>query len=68
MNESSKTEGSNSSKEHECPHCASTFTERVAAFPFCSERCRLLDLGAWAREDYVIAGGQPASTDELEEA
>ena len=24
-------------------------------FPFCSERCRLLDLGNWASERYVIA-------------
>ncbi len=24
-------------------------------FPFCSERCRLLDLGAWASEEYVIS-------------
>jgi endogenous inhibitor of DNA gyrase (YacG/DUF329 family) len=24
-------------------------------FPFCSERCRLLDLGAWAAEKYVIS-------------
>jgi endogenous inhibitor of DNA gyrase (YacG/DUF329 family) len=22
--------------------------------PFCSERCRLLDLGAWASEDYAV--------------
>jgi endogenous inhibitor of DNA gyrase (YacG/DUF329 family) len=25
--------------------------------PFCSERCKLLDLGAWASEKYVIPGG-----------
>jgi endogenous inhibitor of DNA gyrase (YacG/DUF329 family) len=24
--------------------------------PFCSERCRLIDLGAWADEGYSIAG------------
>lgn len=28
--------------------------------PFCSDRCRLIDLGAWAAEDYKIAG-KPAS-------
>jgi endogenous inhibitor of DNA gyrase (YacG/DUF329 family) len=22
--------------------------------PFCSERCRLLDLGRWASEDYAV--------------
>ena len=24
-------------------------------FPFCSERCRLLDLGNWASEKYIIS-------------
>jgi uncharacterized protein len=23
-------------------------------FPFCSERCRIIDLGNWATEKYVI--------------
>jgi endogenous inhibitor of DNA gyrase (YacG/DUF329 family) len=23
-------------------------------FPFCSDRCRLIDLGRWLREDYRI--------------
>jgi hypothetical protein len=26
------------------------------AFPFCSERCKLLDLGKWLSEDYRIPG------------
>jgi endogenous inhibitor of DNA gyrase (YacG/DUF329 family) len=26
-----------------------------ADFPFCSERCRLLDLGNWAAERYVVS-------------
>lgn len=31
--------------------------DHKAAFaPFCSERCRLLDLGAWLEGDYKIAG------------
>jgi len=24
--------------------------------PFCSDRCRLIDLGAWASEDYQVPG------------
>jgi hypothetical protein len=24
--------------------------------PFCSERCKLIDLGAWAAEEHAIAG------------
>ena len=27
--------------------------------PFCSERCRKLDLGAWASDGYRIAGSAP---------
>ena len=26
-----------------------------AEFPFCSERCRLQDLGNWAAEKYVVS-------------
>jgi uncharacterized protein len=26
-------------------------------FPFCSRRCRLIDLGKWADEEFKIAGG-----------
>ncbi|MGD8452693.1 MAG: DNA gyrase inhibitor YacG [Phycisphaerae bacterium] len=25
-----------------------------AAYPFCSQRCRLVDLGRWLREEYTI--------------
>jgi uncharacterized protein len=30
--------------------------------PFCSERCRLIDLGNWASESYVISSPAPASS------
>jgi endogenous inhibitor of DNA gyrase (YacG/DUF329 family) len=41
-----------------CPHCQREveWSERRPQRPFCSERCRLIDLGAWASEDYRIAG------------
>lgn len=32
--------------------------------PFCSERCRLIDLGAWSNDEYVIEG-EPGSADLL---
>ncbi len=39
-----------------CPICKKpTDSENDADFPFCSERCRLLDLGAWASEKYVVS-------------
>jgi len=31
--------------------------------PFCSERCRLIDLGRWASEEYRLAGEKASSSD-----
>ena len=43
--------------ERQCPHCAHrVIWPDTPTYPFCSERCRLIDLGAWASEDYRIAG------------
>jgi len=41
-----------------CPTCgeASVFEPFNPYRPFCSERCRLIDLGAWAEESYRIPG------------
>jgi len=42
--------------KHRCPICKKpTDSDEHADFPFCSERCRLLDLGAWASEKYVVS-------------
>ena len=27
--------------------------------PFCSERCKQIDLGAWAEEKFIIPGQEP---------
>ena len=39
-----------------CPTCAkqSPFTPENPFRPFCSERCKLIDLGQWATENYRI--------------
>lgn len=37
-----------------CPICRKTVTLGEPFFPFCSERCKLIDLGNWAMEKYVI--------------
>lgn len=39
-----------------CPQCNQTIKYSVTnAFrPFCSERCRMIDLGQWANESYKI--------------
>lgn len=38
-----------------CPTCRKTVTTDNAEFPFCSDRCRLLDLGKWASGEYRIS-------------
>ncbi len=48
-----------------CPQCRQEIVERDTHFPFCSKRCKLLDLGAWASEKYRIAA---VETDESEDA
>jgi endogenous inhibitor of DNA gyrase (YacG/DUF329 family) len=35
--------------------------------PFCSDRCRLIDLGGWLAERHVIAGEEPAPDGEQRE-
>lgn len=41
-----------------CPTCAKAvvWAKQSLDRPFCSPRCRLIDLGAWASEEHVIAG------------
>jgi len=42
--------------KHICTICKRpTDSETDADFPFCSERCRLADLGNWASERYVVS-------------
>jgi endogenous inhibitor of DNA gyrase (YacG/DUF329 family) len=43
-----------------CPTCHRELEWNSARFrPFCSERCRLLDLGAWLSEQRAIPGDAP---------
>jgi hypothetical protein len=37
-----------------CPICKKEVAPDSEEMPFCSERCRLIDLGNWASEKYVI--------------
>jgi endogenous inhibitor of DNA gyrase (YacG/DUF329 family) len=38
-----------------CPLCEKAFNYYDSDFrPFCSERCRLIDLGAWLNESYAV--------------
>jgi uncharacterized protein len=38
-----------------CPICRKPVKTAAPDFPFCSERCRLIDLGRWASDAYVIS-------------
>ncbi|MGE8319893.1 MAG: DNA gyrase inhibitor YacG [Comamonas sp.] len=44
-----------------CPQCGgpSSFVKANAWRPFCSERCKLIDLGAWGNEDFRIGSSTP---------
>lgn len=37
-----------------CPICKKPVTVQDPFMPFCSERCKQIDLGNWASEKYVI--------------
>jgi uncharacterized protein len=50
-----------------CPICQKPVTFDGAYMPFCSERCKLIDLGNWASEKYVISSPIESSLDEDEE-
>jgi endogenous inhibitor of DNA gyrase (YacG/DUF329 family) len=60
-----------------CPICKKTVRSTDPEFPFCSLRCRTIDLGKWASGDYVIsspvrdvndsiAPGRPAESEDEE--
>jgi uncharacterized protein len=38
-----------------CPTCRKLVLRDEPDFPFCSDRCRLIDLGKWASGGYVIS-------------
>jgi endogenous inhibitor of DNA gyrase (YacG/DUF329 family) len=45
----------------DCPTCGKKveWTEQSKYRPFCSVRCKQIDLGAWAEEKYVIPAVKP---------
>lgn len=38
-----------------CPICKKVVKSTDPEFPFCSDRCRIVDLGKWSSGDYVIS-------------
>ncbi|WP_088284328.1 DNA gyrase inhibitor YacG [Ideonella sp. A 288] len=49
-----------------CPTCQTLtrFAPDNPWRPFCSQRCRSVDLGAWASERYRVAAKPPADEDD----
>jgi endogenous inhibitor of DNA gyrase (YacG/DUF329 family) len=54
-----------SKQEVHCPTCAKRGTWKATNRfkPFCSERCKLIDLGEWADEKYRVSGDEANKTD-----
>ncbi len=50
-----------------CPACRKRVKSSDPEFPFCSERCRLVDLGKWGSGAYVISSPLPDTSDPVPE-
>jgi endogenous inhibitor of DNA gyrase (YacG/DUF329 family) len=46
-----------------CPICRKEVKGTDVEFPFCSERCRTIDLGRWASGAYVISSTPQDTSD-----
>jgi endogenous inhibitor of DNA gyrase (YacG/DUF329 family) len=51
-----------------CPTCKRDVLPRAQnpAVPFCSPRCREVDLGKWLGEEYRLADNTPVSEEDLQ--
>jgi uncharacterized protein len=50
-----------------CPICKKEVKISDPDAPFCSERCRTIDLGKWASGDYVIASPVKDSEERIQD-
>ncbi len=50
-----------------CPGCGDVapYNFRNRWRPFCSERCKMVDLGTWASDGYVVVGKTLEADDDL---
>ncbi|WP_193161313.1 DNA gyrase inhibitor YacG [Microbulbifer hainanensis] len=64
----SKKSSTSTSPTLNCPTCKKPieWNSKFPHRPFCSERCKLIDLGEWASEGHKIAG-EPVYDDVLSE-
>ena len=50
-----------------CPVCKKKTTWEENPFkPFCSERCKLIDLGRWASEEYKVPDEDNEKTPDID--
>ena len=51
-----------------CPTCKSLseWSSSNASRPFCSPRCKDIDLGAWASDAFVVEGAAPSTHEAFE--
>ncbi len=49
-----------------CPRCGALtrYSRENEWRPFCSERCKMIDLGAWAAESYRVPAEEEDSPDD----
>lgn len=62
------SEARQSVRELPCPTCRKPvrWDGEARWRPFCSERCRLIDLGGWASERYSIPSEAPPDLDDFD--
>ena len=51
-----------------CPICKKTVKSSDPDFPFCSDRCRTIDLGKWASGAYVIRSPVSDADEQIRES
>jgi len=51
-----------------CPICKKVVKSGDSEFPFCSDRCRTIDLGKWASGAYVIPSPVADAEEQIRES
>ena len=60
------TEKERMARQVKCPTCQKLFVYGESAFrPFCSERCKMIDLGRWFKEEYRVAAEEQEGDSEV---
>ncbi|MAV32959.1 MAG: DNA gyrase inhibitor YacG [Gammaproteobacteria bacterium] len=52
-----------------CPTCqkSTSWDSKNESRPFCSERCKLIDFGEWAKESYVISESDSSEPSKIDQ-